>query len=451
MQVTETVAEGLEREYKVVIPAADFRAKFDTQLNQLGDRVQLAGFRPGKVPLAVLRQRYGKSVMGEVLERAVSETTEKLVSERGLRPVGQPRIEITSFADDADVEYKVAIEVMPDLKPMDFSTIKLARPVVDVPAAEIQQGLEVLAQRRRRFEPIASPRPSANGDVLVIDYDGRIDGEEFPGGSAQGQHLELGSGHFIPGFEEQLVGRGVGQPTEVSVTFPADYPAKNLAGRMAAFEVNIKEIRAAIVPATDDELAKSLGAADLNDLRRKVLKQIGDDYAAVARSKLKRDLLDALDAGHDFPLPPNMVDGEFEAIWKQIELARENGTLDADDIGKTDEQLKKEYRDIAARRVRLGLLLSEVGRLNNIQVANEELQRAALAEAHRHPGRERQFAEAIQNSPAILTQLRAALYEDKVVDFILELAQVGERHVTPDELRGMTAPESQAAAQQQPQ
>lgn len=435
MQVIETQAEGLKREFKVVIPATDVASEVDTRLQKLGVDVRMPGFRPGKVPMPMLKQRFGKSVMGEVVERAVSESSNKVVADRGLRAVGQPRVEIVSFAEGSDLEYKLAIELMPEFKPMDFGTIKLERRVVDVAEGDVDTALQRLAERRRDSKPLQSPRPAAIGDVVAIDFVGRIDGKDFAGGSANGHHIELGSGNLIAGFEDQLLGRGAGEKVDVAVTFPDDYPGKEVAGKAAIFAVDIREIREPVIPAIDDEFAKALGATDLADLRVKMKKQIGDNYAALSRSKLKRDLLDVLDAGHGFLLPPGMVQAEFDAIWQQISKAKETGTLDPDDVGKSDEQLRKEYGAIAERRVRLGLLLSEVGRLNSVQITQEELNRAVIAEARRHPGQETKVIELFKTNPDALVQLRAPLYEDKVVNFILELAQLSERQVTADELQ----------------
>jgi trigger factor len=446
MQVTETIAEGLKREYKVVISAADFRAKMDSRLTQIGQGRSLPGFRPGKAPLSVLKQRFGKDVLGEVVQNAVNETTSQVVADRGLRPVGQPRVEILSADENKDLEYHLAVELMPEVKPMDFSGLSLERLVVDVPDDDVKAALDELAQRRRQSQPIAEARPAANGDILVVDFEGRVDGETFPGGSATGHYLELGKGTLIPGFEEQLVGGTIGNQIDVKVTFPDDYPAANLAGKKSEFSVRIQEIREAVVPALDDELAKSIGAENLDDLKTKMRQRLTEDYAVAARAKLKRELLDLLDRNHDFLLPPNMVEGEFNAIWSEVETAKQKNALDPDDVGKSEEQLKSEYRDIAQRRVRLGLLLSEVGRINNVQVGNDELQRAIMAEARRFPGQERKVMEFYQGNPAALAQVRAPLYEDKVVDFIASRAQVSERHVSPSELVAAAAESASAKA-----
>jgi trigger factor len=434
MQVTETSAQGLKREFKVTIPASDVQSKLDLRLEELGRTVKLPGFRPGKVPFRLLKQRFGKSVVGEVVERTVSDTSVQVLSERGLRPAAQPKIEVTAFAYDADLEFNMALELLPDIQPIDFATLKLERLTVEVADEAVEAALGRLAERQKKSTPLATPRPAAKGDVLVMDFIGRIDGEEFPGGSANDHYLEIGSDSFVPGFEEQLVGASAGDHLDVTVTFPADYPNEKLAGKEAVFAVTVKEIREPMPVPIDDELAKALGMNDLGELRRAVRDQRANEYAQVARARMKRQLLDKLADAHEFELPAGLIDSEFEAIWRQVESDRAQGQGDPEDAGKSEDQLKGEYRDIAGRRVKLGLLLSEVGRMNNIEVGNDELSRAIMTEARRYPGRERQVIEFYQNTPQALAQVRAPLYEDKVVDYILELAEVTERNVTPEEL-----------------
>jgi len=448
MQVTETATEGLRREFKIVIPAKDFESEVERRLQEIGRSLRLPGFRPGKVPLPVLKQRYGKSIRGEVLERKVSDTSAQVITDRGIRAAGQPKIEITSFDDGGDLEYTMAVETIPEIKPMDFSQLELERLKVEVPQSEIDEALERLAQRQRKSKVVEEPRPAAKGDILVVDFVGRIDGKEFSGGSATDFHIELGVDNLIPGFADQLIGVKAGEQRVVHVTFPEDYPGKEVAGKPAEFTVTVKELREPEPVAVDDELAKSLGLENLEAMRNDVRRQIESDYAAVARSRLKRQLLDKLAEAHDFSVPQGLVDAEFESIWKQIEADKEHGTLDPDDEGKSDEQLKSEYRAIAERRVKLGLLLSEVGRLNNIQVTNEEVSRAIMNEARRYPGQERKVIEFYQKTPQALAQIRAPLYEDKVIDFIVELAKVRERTVTPAELSAEIRPEAVGAETQ---
>jgi trigger factor len=433
MQVTETNTAGLKREFKVVVPAGDLRAKVDDKLNEIGQQVRLPGFRPGKVPMAVLKKRYEKSVLGEVLNETVNEGSHKLMHDHNLRPAGQPKVEIVKFDDGADLEFSVAMEVIPDIKPMDFKTVKLERVKVDVPGTEVEERLEQMAKRQGGSDVAADDHAAEKDDVVVIDFVGRVDGAEFAGGAGTGQYLELGSGMFIPGFEDQLVGAKKGDKRQVKVTFPADYANTELAGKAAEFDVTVTEVRRPKATEINEEFAKNLGFTDLADLKKQTRERIEREYGGVSRARLKRKLLDVLADNHEFTLPEGLVDIEFGAIWRQIEEDLKNDRLDEEDKGKSEEQLKQEYRDIAVRRVKLGLLLSEVGRQNNLEVPQEELTRAVIAEARRYPGQEKQVIEFYQRSPEHLNQLRAPLYEEKVVDFILEQADLSERSVSPEQ------------------
>ncbi len=434
MQVTETVTDNLKREYKVVISAKDLGDKLEARLEKVGQQVRVPGFRPGKVPMPILKKRFTQSVMGEVVEQAVRDSSAQAMNERGLRPAMQPKIEITSFDEGQDLEYKIALELLPEFEVGDLSQIELERVKVVVPDAEVAEALQRLAQARRETRPLETARPAAKDDVLVIDFRGTVDGEEFPGMSGEGHHLELGGNRFVEGFEEQLIGAEVGQSRTVEVRFPETYVNDKLAGREAVFDVPINEIRESVPRPIDDALAKELGADDLETLRGTVRQQIESDYKRLERAQVKRKLLDKLAEAHDFAVPEGMVNSEFEAIWTQIEEERSRGRSDPDDEGKSDDQLKAEYREIADRRVRLGLLLSEIGRLNGIEVSQEEVNRAIAAEARQHPGQERQIFDFYQSQPEALSNLRAPIYENKVVDFILDLAQVTEREVSPADL-----------------
>jgi trigger factor len=433
MQITETHSEGLSREFKVVVASSDIEEQVQTRLTELGRSIRLPGFRPGKVPIAILRKRYGPSVMGEVLERAVSDSSAQAMREHGLRPAMQPKIEILSFKEGADLEYKMALELLPEIAPPDFAGLKLERLRPEVSEAEVAAALERIARPHRKGEPIA--RAAAKGDEVVIDFVGTIDAKEFPGGTATEFHLELGTGRFVPGFEDQLEGAMAGEKRTVKVTFPADYGGEDLAGRDAEFATTVKEVRALTAPAIDDDLAKELGVESIEVLKRTVREQIEREYGSIARQRLKRALLDQLAAKHDFPVPTGMVDLEFESIWKQFEEAREkNKEAVAEDAGKSDETLKTEYRGIAERRVRLGLLLSDIGTKNAITVTQDEVNRALGEEARRHPGYEKQVIEFYRKNPDALANLRAPLFEDKIVDFIIEMADVTERSVPVEEL-----------------
>ena len=442
MQVTETLTDNLKREYTVVIAAQDLGEKLEARLEQIGQEVRLPGFRPGKVPMPILKKRFSQSVMGEVIEQAVRDSSAQALSERGLRPAMQPKIEITAFEEGKDLEYKIAVELLPDIEIGDLSEIELERVRIELPDSEIDEALGRLASAKRETAALETPRPAEKDDVLVIDFQGTVDGEALPGMAGEDHHLELGSNRFVEGFEDQLIGAEAGQARTVTVTFPEQYQNDKLAGREAVFEVQVKEVRATVPRAIDDALAKDLGEADLAALRSKVGEQLQGDYDRLSRAQLKRRLLDALAEAYQFEVPAGMVDSEFDAIWKQIEEERSHGHMDPEDEGKSDDELEAEYRDIAERRVRLGLLLSEVGRMNGIEVSQDELNRAVMMEAQNHPGHERKVVEFYQNTPEALANLRAPLFEDKVVDFILDLAKVSERSVSPAELE-----QEQAAAQ----
>jgi trigger factor len=446
MEITETNTEGLRREFKVVVAAADIDQQVTRRLSELGRTIRLPGFRPGKVPISVLKRRYGRAVMGEVLERVVNDGSSEALRARNLRPAVQPKIEIVSFNEGADLEYKMAFEVLPEIRPMDFSEITVERLRLEVPESEVQTALERIAQRQRKSEPVE--RSAEKGDAVVIDFKGTVDGTEFPGGAAEGYTLELGTGAFIPGFEDQLVGAKAGDARTVQVTFPADYGAADLAGKAAEFQVNVKEVRAFAQQPIDDSLAQAVGMENLAELRQTVSDQIERDYGSIARQRLKRTLLDRLAERHEFPVPEGMVDIEFEGIWRQLEQERERQKA----AGEKEEEpfdeaaAKAEYREIAVRRVRLGLLLAEVGRTHNITVAPEEINRALTEQARRFPGQERQIIEHYREHPEAIDHIRAPIFEDKVIDFILERAKVTERSVPPSELLKDEEEEDVAAA-----
>jgi trigger factor len=435
MQITETSTEGLKHEFKVTVGADDIKQRIETRLQEIGRQVKLPGFRPGKVPLTVLRQRYGSAVMGEVLERAVNDSSSEAMREHKLRPALQPKVEIVAFNEGRDLEYKLAVEVLPDVVPMNFAELKLERLRPEVPDTEIDSALERIARQQRKDEPV--DRPAVSGDIVVIDFTGSIAGEEFPGGSAKGHRLELGTGQFIPGFEDQLIGAKAGEQRTVAVTFPADYGAAELAGKEASFAVEVKEVREIKPQPIDESLAEAVGMENLQALRDAVRQQIERDYDGIAKQRLKRQLLDRLAEHHRFAVPQGMIDIELDVIWKQFEAererAKERGVAEPDE-GKSDDEIKAEYRDIAERRVRLGLLLSEVGRNNNIQVTQDEINRAVAEEARRFPGHERQVIEYYRNQPGALDNLRAPIFENKVIDYIVEIAEVTDRPVPIAEL-----------------
>jgi trigger factor len=418
----------------VVVPASQLQTEIVSQLTEMGKSAKIPGFRPGKIPMPVLRQRFLGNVLPRVVERAVTDSSSKVMNERGLRAAGQPKIEIVSFPDEGDLEYTMSVDLFPEIQPVDFKSLELERIAVDVPDEDVEEELKRMASRQRNSEPIATARPSQKEDVVVIDFVGKLDGEPFDGGSATDHHLALGSGSFIPGFEEQLIGKNAGEQAAVEVTFPDEYPAEHLKGKKVQFDVTVKEIRELKPVEVNEELAKAFGLESLEAMRKTIREHMGREYSAVTRSRMKRQLLDQLAEKHSFDLPAGLVDSEFEAIWRQIEADQKAGRLDAEDKDKSEEQLRKEYRDIAERRVKLGLLLSEVGRVNNIEVSQEDLTRAVMAEARQYPGQEKQVVEYYQKQPQALAQLHAPIYEDKVVDYIIELAEVKERKLSPKEL-----------------
>jgi trigger factor len=432
IQVTETNADGLRHDFKVVVSNGILQERVDARLDELARSVTLPGFRPGKVPVTVLRKRYGGSVMGEVIQETVNEGTQQALAEKGLRPALQPKIEITKFEDGGDLEYTLSIETLPTIDTSDFSGIELQRMKATPADVEVDKQIERLAEAQTAYTT-EEGRAAESGDAVVIDFVGSIDGKEFDGGTAKEYQLVIGSGSFVPGFEEQLVGVKAGEHRDVSVAFPDDYPSAELAGKQAVFAVEAREVKKPEKAAVDDELAKKMGLDDLAALRKAISDQMSSDNDRMSRERLKRQLLDALADRFDFAIPVGLVDSEFEAIWKQFgeEIANTSAEKDA---AKSEDELRAEYRTIAERRVRLGLLLSDVGERNNIEVRQEELNRAMAQQARRFPGQERKVIEYYQNDPQAMAQLRAPLYEDKVVDFILEMVTVTDREVPVDEL-----------------
>jgi len=430
MQVTELPAEGLKRQFKIVIAAGDLTAKVDERVAEMARTASMPGFRPGKVPAGLLKKQYGQALLGEALEQAVNQSTAKAIEDRGLKPALQPRVDLKGeFAEGKDVEFEVAVEVLPEIGQLDFSSVELERLKAVVPDKNVDEALDRIAKANREQKPVDPPRPAQKGDALKLDFVGSVDGVEFPGGKAEDYVLELGSGSFIPGFEDQLVGAEVGRPVDVKVKFPDDYGNKELAGKDAVFQCTVKEIREFVDQPIDDELAKKNNFENLEAMRKAVSDRIGQEYAQISRGMIKRALLDKLADSHKFPVPEGLVEGEFNAIWQRIEEAKKNGEKIED-----EEKARKEYRDIAERRVRLGLLLADVGRSNNIDVTPEELNQAIMREAMRYPGQERQVLEFYGKNAQLKEQMRAPIFEEKTVDFILELAKVTEKSVTPEEL-----------------
>jgi trigger factor len=437
MQISETLSQDLHKQFTVTIPASELEGRVNARLEEMKPRMNLKGFRPGKAPVSHLKKQFGKSIMGEVVEAAVNEGSAKAISDNKLKPALQPRIEPVGSVEDvvqgkSDLTFKVIVDLMPDFEATDVSKLTIERLTADVTDADVDEALDRLAKNVRNHT--TKDGAAAKDDVVVIDYEGSIDGVPFAGGKGEDFSLTLGSGTFIPGFEDGLIGVAAGDNRDVTVTFPADYHAAEMAGKEAVFKVTVKEVKSPDETKIDDELAKKLGLDDLATLKARIREQLADDYKGASRLHLKRRVLDALDNAHSFPLPPAMVEHEFTNIWAQVEdeLKREGKT--AADEGKTEDELKAEYRKIAERRVRLGLVLGKLGEQNGITIAGEEVQRAIMARARQFPGQEQQVFQFYSQNQQAQAEIRAPLFEDKVVDFIAELATVTDRKVDKETL-----------------
>ena len=440
MQIVEKSGEGLSKVFSVTVPMSDLVERLDAKIAEITPTLNIKGFRPGKVPQAHVRKLYGKSIMSEVVEQTLNETTQKVLEENKLRPAGDPDLTPNGDMNDvidgkADLAYDIAIEVMPEFEPTDLTKISLKRPIYEPTDAEVNEAVDELAKQNRTYETRTGKSLKAkDGDMVVIDFIGRADGVAFEGGTGVDTELVLGSGSFIPGFEEQLVGAKPDDKVMVKVTFPAEYQAPNLAGKDAEFETTVKEVKAPVESKADDSLAERLGVESLEKLRELLKTNLESQYSGASRFKLKRALLDVLDEKHDFPLPPKMVEAEFAQIWGQVQSDKERGTLPPEDLEKTDDVLQTEYRKIAERRVRLGLVLAEIGRVNNVQITDQELAEAMRAEAVRYGPQAQQIFDFFRQNPAAQAQLRAPIFEDKVVDLIIEQAKVEDQKVSKDDL-----------------
>ncbi len=435
MQITETANENLRREFRIVIGAKDLDERLSGRIAEMQPQVHLKGFRPGKAPVSFLKKTYGKSMMSEIIEAAVQESVQKAVTDHGLKPAFPPRPDLVSdlaqvVEGKSDLEFSVKIDLMPEFEIADPAKLKVEKLIAKVSDEDVDDALKNLAQQVRTYSDRAEGESSENGDQVTIDFVGRVDGEEFEGGKAEGFQLALGSGQLIPGFEDQLIGTKVGDTRTVDVTFPADYGSEKLAGKPAQFDVSVHAVKRPDEVAIDDELARKLGLDSLGTLKERVREQMKGDYARASRVHVKRRILDALDAAHNFELPPTMVENEFNAIWKQVEDELKREGKSAEEEGKSEDELKAEYRAIAERRVKLGLVLARIGEQNGIQVSQEELNRAVMDQARRFPGQEQQVFQYYSQNPAAQAELRAPIYEEKVVDFIAELAQIDERPVS---------------------
>jgi trigger factor len=437
LQVKEISSKGLRRAFTVTVPQHEIEKNMLTKLQEVGKKAKIPGFRPGKVPMDVLRKRYGPSTRAEVLDQTVSDATEKALMEHNLRPAVQPKIELVTFAEGGDLEFKLDVEILPDITPGDFSTITLERPIADVDEKTIVAAIERAAKNVRKPETVTDTRAAKLGDVLIIDFDGTVDGTKREGMNGQDHSLELGSNSFVDTFEMQLIGSKVGDSTLIAVTFPSDYHAADLAGKKAEFRVDVKELRQSKPVLLNDELAKELGFPSIDKLRERVREDIAADYGRITRAIVKRKLMDWLAAMHDFEIPTTLFDAEFKAIWQQVEDSKAKGDLPEEDKKKSDSQLMTEYQDIATRRIRLGLLLAEIARKENIGVAPNDMRNALMAEARRFPGQEKAVVDYYTQTQGAMERIRAPLLEEKVVDHILANTILTDKKVTAEDLLKM--------------
>ena len=440
MQVVEKLNEGLSRVLEVTVARDQLTQKLDAKIAEIAPKMNIKGFRPGKVPQGHVRKMYGKELMGEIVQETLNETTQRALDQASIRPASQP--ELTPLGDIenvikglSDLAYQIAVEMMPVFNPVEPATLELSRPVYEPTEADIDEALQAVISQTKQFEAKTGKTvKAADGDKLIIDFVGKIGEEAFEGGSAEGAELIIGSGQFIPGFEEQLLGAKKGETKTLNVTFPEDYGAKNLAGKAATFETTVKDILAPKTSEADDELAKQLGLESLDALKAILKTQLEQQFKGASRFKMKRALLDALDEKHSFELPKRMLDAEFQGIWAQVQQDKASGQLSEEDAAKTEDELKQEYMKIAERRVRLGLVLAEIGTRQNVQVTDEEVGRAIMNEARNYPGQERQVFDFYRQNAAAAAQIRAPIYEEKVCDLIFTLAKVTDTPISKEDL-----------------
>lgn len=439
MNIKQLKAEGLSKTFAITVPKEDLDSKLEAKIKEMQPQVSLKGFRPGKVPVSHIRKMFGQSIMKDVVEETVNETTQQAINDNKIRPAGQPQVDLRANGEDvtqgkADLEYQLTVESIPDFEPVDPETLKFTRLTHEADEKELEEEVAKLGEGQKSYKKKAKTAKAKKGDAVLIDFIGTVDGEAFDGGTMEGHQLVLGSGTFIPGFEDQLIGAKADDELDVKVTFPDPYQAADLAGKDAVFSTRVIEVQGEKDAVIDDEFAQKFGLADLEALKAAVSDQYKSQLEMQSRMKLKRAILDELDKKHKFELPPQMVEAEFSNIWTQVQSEKEAGQLDEDDAKKSDKQLEKDYRKIAERRVRLGLVLAEMGQKQEIQISNEELQQAMIAEARQYPGQEQQVIEFYQKNPQAIAQLRAPIYEEKVVDLIIEKAKVTDKKVTKDVL-----------------
>lgn len=440
MQVVEKLNEGLSRVLEVTIAKGDLTQKLDAKIAEITPKMNIKGFRPGKVPQAHVRKMYGKELMGEIIQETLNATTEQAMKDANIRPASQPELKPIGDIEGviegkSDLAYEIAVEMMPIFTPIEPASIELTRPVYEPTDADIDEALKTVVAGSKQFEAKTGKSvKAADGDKLIIDFVGKLGDEVFEGGSAEGAELIIGSGQFIPGFEEQLIGAKKGEVKTLNVTFPENYGAKNLAGKAATFETTVQDILAPKAGEADDELAKSLGLESLQALKDILKTQLQQQYGQASRFKMKRALLDVLDEKHSFELPKRMLEAEFNGIWQQVEQDKANGQLAEEDAGKSEQELKDEYMKIAERRVRLGLVLAEIGTRQNVQVTDQEVNQAIMQEARNYPGQERQVFEFYTKNPGAAAQIRAPIYEEKVCDLIFSLAKVTDTPISKEDL-----------------
>ena len=450
MKFKEIINEKLKRKYEFTLKALDLNKEVDQQLEKEQPSIQMKGFRKGKVPISLLKKMHGEALLSEAMKSATDTAVKDHFEKKGDKPAYEPKIELINkeWKSGDDVELSIEYECMPEIPKFDLSKLVLDNLIVEPDKKSIDDAMKKVQESSPEYKTVKKGVKSKNKDQVTLDFEGFIDGKPFENGSGQDFPLVLGSNSFIPGFEDQLIGAKPEEHVTVNVPFPVDYPSENLKGKDAVFEVDIKEIRERVDTPIDDELAKSLGLESLDQLKDGTRQQLEQNYNMFSRNRLKRELLDKLDEAHQFEVPPGMVETESEAIWQQFEEARRDDRLEDDDKEKSEDELKEEYGKIAGRRVRLGLLLAEIGRINNIEVSAEEVNQAMLQEVRKYPGQERQVMEYFQQNQQAMAGLRAPIFEDKVVDFILEMAVVSERSVTPEELMAdPDAPTEEAEAE----
>ena len=452
MDVTQTLSEGLKREYDITLTAAQINERVDARIASLATEVNMPGFRPGKVPASVVKSRYGKQVLGEVLQAALDEATRSIIDDNDLRVATNPSLDVTEYEEGGDMKATIKIEIMPEIEKVDLSKLEIDRPVVEVADSEVDQAVETIAEENRPTKPIEKPRAVKSGDTVIIDFIGKIDGEPFEGGAAEGHRLAIGSNSFIPGFEDGLIGAMPETTVDVNVAFPDEYPAEHLAGKASVFEVTVHEIHEPGELSIDAEFASTLGMENLEALKAAVREQISRQHASAIRTKVKTSLLDALDNTlGEFDIPPTLVEQEYSSICNAMNQ-HENNEDDhehACDDGMSDED-KAEADMLARRRVRLGMALTDIGRQNELQVTDDEKNRAIFAEAQRYPGQEQQVLEYFQQNPQAAQQLAGPIFEDKVVDYILEIAKVNDNVTSVEDLYKVEEDDAKPAAKKAP-